>query len=539
MKWKAYQCIIWVTISVTVLAYAFDGFPVPRPPYLFASSGICLGILMAQLRGADRRPSPGESMLFMLAVIAVAFLLRWSMWVRIILTSGDALLDFGQRMAHIIENGHIIRSGMYSRNPVYHLVYAFGVRATGSEIFEARFIAVVVSSLFPLLMYPLGKTLGDRRTGLLASVVTVPFPLVLRTGSILESESIVLPLFILVLYLYLNPERTRAHQACLLVLLGALSLVHAMYPLIIIGIMLASHTSSELMAAVRSGREGNELIAAIIAGAMFSFYLVISAELGRLRLIGFMTEGSSFELPSSPLFFIPTSGDVASSVTGGNSLLETALNYVPILLFLLLATIGGLYAVYQARTQDVYRQLIGFTAILGISTVVLTLVFRSSSSMRIGFRIYYFSGTVGIIYTTIAVTEFPRHLPSLNLPTRFDLQRMYTVGIMVILFTYFVLSPMSTIGNNADPAFGGRSERFTLTNEAQLQQIESILSGDEKPIYPPEKSTLYWLFKSQYLDDPYFAPTTDTPERYKLRHETDCHDSQIWDSGGFRLCYIH
>lgn len=523
-RWMGYQVTIWLIFAIVVLLFIFENYPYPRPYYTFAGIGLCFTLMTLQIYQDDQLNKISVSFL-LFSMIVVSFFLRWSMWVRVVAASGDHISHFSFRAGHIITEGHIISKGMYARNPLTHILLSINGLILNLWIFDVRFISVIVSSLLPLLAILSFKEILGLRNSLFVGILFGVFPLALRSGSMFETESLVLPFFLIELslltFIYYKRSKFRSKLLFTFVLI-ALVFVHSLYPLIIIGIFISLFFVMKFISSIpEMDLKNNYTLAQPSIGTIsiliLAFYRVFSSELGTIRIIRFLS-GPSTTIPSNPLFlFLPSSGAVGKSTQVGasSSLIDVILNYTPVLILALLTLVGGVYVLCNIRGNDRYTFLIGLSATTLLATLVGLILFRSAETMRVGFRLYYLLGVIGLAFAAITIKNVQ------------DTKLLLSIVILMILL-YSALAPMSTLGNNVDPQFGGLNKGLTIAESDQLNTINSYTKGDEM-LYPQQDGII--LVKNGP-----FVPRAHNKYSLRASSKRCLHKNRVWSSNSFSLC---
>jgi len=530
--WKRYQTLIWSLIALLAILYSLDGFPYPRPSYLFIIVGIIYILLFVQIFKSQQLSL--MSIVSTLASLTVtSFFLRWSMWTRLVVGSGDYVAHIWGRTGIIVRNGEIISTGMYNRNPLVHILWAENIIVTDIWIFDVRFVALLVSSMFPVFIIYLSKQFMSLRMSLIAGILAGAFPLTLRTGALFETEALVIPLFVLqfaLLISLLTGRRDIRYNILLVGLLLLLSFVQSLYPLIIVGVsfgvLLIENVRWRNILEFHNSRNVHAISLIGIGGPLLLIiYRIFSSDLGRARLARFIIGSSS--LPSNFFqIFIPQSGAIGRSVSSSGGASNTIIsppiiNWAPVVSLLLLGAVGGIYAVRRLRDRKGFQLLFVITIVTGVTTVFSLILFRSSTTMHIGYRNYYFIGIITLMFATLGTKVMS------NFESKVE---FLSAILLLVVFIYILIAPMSTIGNNQDPQFGGIQKGMTLSEKEQLNNIDRYLKGDN-PIDPQED--LHY----NYIRGP-FIPRGDSSMGIRLHSRSfDClSNHRTWSSNRYTVC---
>lgn len=512
--------------------------------------GATTTILFLHVRGQGDKLSAVETALICLGLYATAFFLRWSMWARTVTAGSDMVAHFSRRAGHIVRTGYVATDlGMYTHAPLVHIWIAMNQAVTGLPLFDVRFANVILSSGIPLLVGLVGYAISDRTTGLYAAILTVPFPLVMRIGAMFDSESLALPWFALLLFVLFRSISTRQLEYRLLAVALAVlaTYLHFLYPFIMIGTALGALVFGELVKRTKSRRvlSSTELYLptlGLFAGAIFIFYRMLLTEKGQVMFFSFVIQSSGFDLPDSLVgFFLPTGGAVsrATSTGGGSSglpeIINTSLNYFPLIIFLILGTIGGMYTIYrvvQRNRRERYSILLLTSVVVSVVTLVALVAFSSRQTFRLAFRFYYFIGIVGLIHCAVAL----RHVVSFHAVKHIVNSEWAGVTVetvlAIIILGFAVTGPMSTLGNTVDPQFGGQGLAFTETNRYEFQQMDRYTNGSDR----------VELVGAEEIEMPNdggpFVPNANQTDReiYISPLSQSCDGDKIWAGYEYALC---
>lgn len=535
---KTFHFIVWLLIAMAAILFVLEGFPHPRPEHLFLLIGLVYTAIFVQLVTTER-VSRGQAYGVAASLFVITWFLRWSMWVRVVVGTGDYVAHFWQRAGFIVREGEVISTGMYGRNPVVHLLWAMNGIVTDLWIFDVRFIAILVSSLFPLLVIFLAKQVLDLRQSLIAGTIAGAYPLVMRTGAMFESEAVVNPLFVVALGLFLylmSGGRDERWKYLFVFLFVPLAFTHSLYPVVLFGIFIGAYLLNAVdrravLMLLDNRRAAAITLFGLAAAFFFVFYRVVTTAQGQSRVARFL-RGASTDLPSNILFiFVPSRGAIGASIaTRGESTSSVAssfvpnyvMNWSPIVILLFFATLGGLHVLSLIR--DNRKQRILFYVILTIFVVTVSSVFlfRSRTTFRIGYRMYYLTGVILLVLSALGTMR----LMDVKGPGR----RFLRLAVVVLILAFSTLAPMSTFANNVDPRFGGIQKGLTVSENEQLENIDRNLQGDQR-IYP--QRDLYY----QYIRGP-FVPRGN-PKSDLTLHSSGIActtENRIWSSDDFAVC---
>jgi len=488
MDWRIPQSASWLLLAVTAAQFGIDGTPYPRPIYVFLGVGGVIAVQVATVHQLDGEISPEQVVLIAIPGLAAGLFLRYSMWSSVVASGSDMITHIATRAGHIVKTGNVIENaGMYTHTPLLHILMAIQAIVTDLWVFDIRFASVVLSALTPILVGLFAREVSDTQTGLYGLLLAIPFPLMLRTGAMFDTESLALPWFMLLLYLLFRAVRTqsRLFTTLFLFVTGFSTYIHFLYPMIIVAIFLFTVVIAELLGrlGLRPFSIANRsfIVLGSFATALFVFSRMFWTDKGATMLLAFGVRSSSFKPPTGILsFLLPTSGAVGRSTatTSGPPWLMI-LNYAPVFLLLAVGTIGSLYVLHQFLTERRFGLLLVTTTGVCLITILALAGFSSSSTMRLAFRLYYFAGLTGIVFAAIALRWAD------NLRVGFDRSPVSPrTAVRVVSITFIlcfaVLSPMSSLGNTVDPVLGGQAVAMTETDTQQLATMDHYMGGSSR-----------------------------------------------------------
>ena len=538
LDWRAYQVISWTVLAVSVTVYALAGFPWPRPAIVFFGTGLSIGILYLQVRAwGDRMGAIGYGFVYFTGLMN-AFFLRYTEWVRVVAAGSDMISHYVIRAGYIVSHGHVNSElGMYSQAPLIHVFITINKLVSGLWILDVRFAAVVLSTTVPLLIATFAKRVDGHKTAGYALLLSVPFPLFLRTGAMFDSESLAIPWFVLLLYFLYRSIFAQDQRYRLLVVFLALGAawIHFLYPVVIVGTIFGTVVLAEIMAGERIpkvslGQFLSAPVLGLLAGFSFIFFRLLWTDDGARMFVGLGITGSTFELASLGGSLFPQSGAVGDATTAATGL-QKLMNLTPVVIFVVLGATGGGYMLYKRSPR--YLVLAVVSGIITFGTMLAIVGYTSSSSFRLGYRLYYYISLVGLVPAAIGLH---RICEPLIVQLR-AWQSGLSLGVGVLLFvavvSFGMLGPMSTYGNNVDPHFGGQSSAVTETEYNQLFELNNVMdrpiaeSKVEEYKPPDQPSSLF--------------PHRDTDSKTKfpyLTYEKDnCSQANSpWTTNEFRIC---
>lgn len=536
---------IILSLSAAVLAcvsvaHIVAGISADRPWFLFAGVGTSLTLLLivVYIPGSiNRRTLTGITTVGLLN----ALFLRLSGFY-IVAISG---IDHGRwvmRVQRQIQAGGIIGNDMYASAPFYLLELGISQLILGLDPFQTRFVTILIATLLPVAIGLFTYRITENCcVSLTAFLLAVPHMLFLRTSALLEAESMailwsVITLYVLVKYIQTDDRRFYGLFVAFAVLAVFL---HFLYATVIFGI--AVGTQVLLYVSRKTPGLGSPLerhhvrrlsVANLVAGVFIPLWILLSTYGGVARdtlRSGFdrsressgteptntkSTPSSEKPTPSSEttssssdsLFdlvdvFIPSSSTVGRSIGAGtwSTLFDLLGAFTPLLALLGLGGVGGVITLRRRRGFDIVLLSGGITiATAAIVGVTVRLKFD------LGFRLYYFLAVFLVMFAAIGIAQL----------MRFDgrAKRALRVSVVLLFVSYAVLGPMSPLGNNVDPRFGGTPWHITQTEQDQLQSFGVILNdgavvGSDVPQIPrhlrlqSNNDDLYLTRDPCHLDD--------------------------------------
>lgn len=550
----------------------------PRPVYVFAGVAVALTLLLVVSEGFQQLDRVEIGLAVGLALLASA-ILRVSTYASVAVSG----FDHGHwlsRVQGILAAGGIVKSDMYADAPFYLLELAIGQLVLGVDPFGTKFVTIAIGTMFPVVLAVFTREILGRQAALVAFLVAAPQMLFLRTSALLEAESLALPWAILCLYLLTRYLKTGDKRllALLLVLVPLSVLLHFLYSAVIFGVAAGTIV---LLYALRKvpgipspldRRQLKPLLGILVFGGLFIPAWILTSQyaavaMDTLRSIfdssstssqtttsqsqsqtttsqsqtttsqsqtttsqsqsqtttqsagsqpagesGGAESGSELIQTLLELFgsVIPEGDVVARSigVGGSESAFSLLLAFSPLLIFLALSGIGGLLLLKRRKEFDVL--LLSAIATIGGASVLAVFV---GLRFNLGYRLYYFLAALLVPAAALAL----RNLTA---------QQRNTVlrGAVIACFLVFAfVGPMSPLGNNVDPHFGGNSWRLSETEYNQLQTLNDQLDTGEViehrvPQIPPNLR-LRSINEHLYLTD------------------RSCNsDSKVADTGVFEVC---
>jgi len=544
MDWRIYQVTVMGAVSLCSITYLADGAPFPRPLYVFVGAGVALATLFLSVQDVNNGPGALEEGMVYLSATVVALFLRLTQWVRTIVAGSDMIAHYGSRTGYIVDTGHVDPTlGMYSHAPFLHILVAINKLVTALQIYDVRLVAVAFSAVIPVIVAVVGRRVGGRRTGIYTLLLAVSFPLFFRVGATFDSESIAIPLFATMLFLLYCDKfsRSRRFTALLLGLMIVSAWVHFLYPIVIVGTVLGGMWVAEVIARLPDSRSTlNDwprtpvFAAAVIFG--FILFRILMSDIGAQMFVGLGVTGAEVGSSSSLLdiSIIPSGGSVGETIGGGGGSGNRLLNIVlPLGAFGTLAAIGGLRALYDRTDRNVV--ILSVTAILGIGVLVGLAAYASRSSFRLGYRLYYFAGIVGLIFAALALVWLREFVvPALD-TVHPAVGRGMLVVLVAVVFTFGTLAPASSLGNAVDPQFGGSSLAVTDMEYEQLSSLSEKLNEKLHRLRAPGLEFPAGADDRTGLPAHEYDPKQETPVITTADDSCLEHDS-VWVTDRYRLC---
>ena len=543
IDWRFIQTVAFLLTSLASVVYLLAGTPIQRPFTLFVLTGLTLTAPAVQhIIRQGHASTPEVATTLASTMLAGAFLFL-SLWNHVIAAGSDMTQHIAIRAGYIMRTGYINPNlGMYTHSPLVHIEYSVIARVTNLWIFEVRFPFLAISILTPFLLFVACRHFESASTGLLGTSFGVAFPLLYRTGASFDSETLVLPFFILVIYLTLKWIRWPDRRLSLLIiglLIGG-GYIHFLYPVLISGFLFGGAVvTNATRSAVNNpdSRQRNTIPTfALFIGAFFIVWRVFWTEKGQSMFLSLVVKGSDKSIPANPLrLFLPSSGAVGrstSSTAAGSdqtlSIISTLINFAPMLLFIFFGAIGGLIVLTHARNDDQAATITSIAVVTSLLTIVALVALTSASSFRLGFRFYYFVGIVGLVYCAIGAARLLR--PPDSIPDSFQTVMML---ITIVLIAAFVITgPLSSLGNPVDSRFGGKPLYTDEEDVRHLSALDAHTPAGSQPV-PIELNRIELPDLANPISPSYqeSGPRTVTSEDACQAHTSP------WSSGRFRYCF--
>lgn len=547
VSWKIWHAIAWLILSIVTSIYTVSGLPTPRPLYLFVGIGVTLLIFSLPLWKNKSQYSHQEIASFLTGILMCNWVLKYTLRARVPLVGSDQYAHYVGRTAPIVENGFVsTQLGMYSDTPLLHVWLAINAIISNLWVYDLRFVALLSSSLLPLLFLILGKEVNGLETGLFSALVTVSFPIFMRTGALFDSESIVIPWYIILLFFTLRAdyESQAFYQISIVVLIIGSAFIHFLYSLVVASIITGTVLIAFFVGLIGYSPSQNvrRIVAPIMGttiAALFVGYRIISLSSGASKFLGLGVEGSSFSMPNNPITLLfPSSGRVGQmATTGSGGEIDILLNNTPLIVYVLFAAIGGVYTIAHSRNKSKLFLLLIATLVSTAITIVGLVGYSSGEAWQLGFRFYYFSGAIGIIHVGIGLHWLSK-VSKFSLSKRLSIWGFIKVATIILLVLYLTIAPMTTYGNNVDSPFSNLSTAIDKTERAQFHSLDRFLGDGEADID----------FRVQDLNNPsedtlqIFGPDIENSRQdslYITSTRVGCRgSSQIWDSNQYSLCEI-
>jgi hypothetical protein len=548
MDWRFYQIIAWGTVSISSISFLLHGVPFPRPWYVFIGAGIALVALLYHVYDRNERMNKSEIYLTYTSAIFVGLYLRLSQWIRATVAGSDMIAHYMGRAGYIIETGHVNSElGMYSHTPLIHIFVAINKLSLGIPIYDIRLVAVALSASVPLIVAIVGRCVGGESTGLYSIILATTFPLFFRVGAMFDAESLAIPFFVTMIFLLyrINYSQSQRFTILLVTLMLISSFIHFLYPIIIVGTVVSGIWIINILSATSLERFslGKDRRMPILATGIifaFLFYRILYTDVGARMFIGLGITGADVGSSLlSDISIIPSGGAVGRTIqggggSGGNRLLNIVL---PLGIFITLGVVGGIRAIYERSNRKLI--LLSIASVLGFGVLIGLGAYTSRSSFRLGYRLYYFAGIIGLIFAGVGLAWLSESL----LPTLQSVQPFLAKAVLVLIvaavLSFGVLAPMSSIGNSTDPYFGGQSIAITDIEYQQLSSLSDKLNRPVSEIQVPglafpggdsdDRSDRAILPRRATDSGEYFLVLTTTNDRCIT-------SNSVWVTNRYRLC---
>ncbi|KPN32324.1 hypothetical protein SY89_03092 [Halolamina pelagica] len=359
------------------------------------------------------------------------------------------------------------------------IVVPFGVR-----LYDAGGITIAVAAFTPVLIYGVGsRNLFSKDAALVAAILSVPFPLFLRSSTITQSEHLAVPLFLVVLIVLLAAigGADRRYNILAVGLLLSVVWVHFFYATVIIsistGILLGCYFLRWLGMASDAGHQ-NRWIAIIVAPVLLLLIHILWSA-WRSPAIGVLMSVFTFQFPANPLeLILPSSGQASQSV-GRNvesgvtlSAPLRAIKYYPLLYTCGLGVGGGIVYLWARLVRQ--RDIIKTPFIVAMLSAGLLTVgaLIASINFKLHYRMFYFIGPLLILGGSVFFIYVRDTLPTGAL-------KRATVAILLITAGgYAAASPISPLGNDIDNPLIDMNRVYTNAEWDQYMAIERFNPND-------------------------------------------------------------
>jgi len=520
----------YIFLALSTYIFIFTNFPSPRPLLLFALLAVSAIIYLYYLiEKCILESSPIEAFSAIIYPLLFSYFLRVSGYIRVVYSGGDHYLLF-QQVKEIISSGtHSSLTGLYSAAGFYlYELVAIGL-ATNFSVSDGRFVTILVSSLFTLVIAAIVAQLTRSSFAMLVSMITASlYPLALRTSALIEAESIVICTFAAIILIYIQKNGFRKYFL-LTVFPFLLIFVHFFYGLAIIAILIGGF-------ALRSARlQFNKNLPGSTRSSYVSITLAIALGIWVFTYVSWSGYSQiSLGLISSVIHFesipfdildslTPSEGTAAAStgdISNESSFWNQALRLSPVLILAIFAAVGVFCSILKKKNS----KLLELFVILLIAISVVALGF-SDDKATYQFRLYYFAGSFLVLFSSLAIYWY---ICSRYAQNSSKYKKMVAISVLIFLFFgYSVSSPISPISNNVDPQFDGES--FSTT-EGELERYYSVTELIAEPSSLSVSSAAYEevrIFRS-------IESGSENGIRIQVK---PCMSSQIWETGEMHLCY--
>ncbi|WP_154020026.1 hypothetical protein [Halococcus sediminicola] len=449
---------------------ALAGLALVLHPDLYPRSWLMFGVvalpgIVTVIAALSEQLSPRKTMQYAISGLYTALLVRIGPFL-VIPYSGIDQVSLYEIVRKTLASGkYAAPGGLYQSATQYPIGSTVIAAVSGLHPPSLRFASLIVAATFPWLLAALVYKAGEGgRSAIFAGVLGSYFPLLVRTSALIEAEYMSLLYFLVVLYLLVLVLRapTRRNVFLLMFMLATSVLVHFFYSLAIVGII----TISFVVHTVLSGqkRVNLRIVGALLVGGTVILTRILWS--GYAETTVGMAVGSTVAAAKSSggllASFIPMSGTAASGAGtgGGQSLIMVVLKFVPLIVPLLLAAIGGLSMLRRKRSDPIVSVGIGVV----VATIGLAVASGPSGKQ---FRAYYFVGLLTIGFGGIGASVL------CNLGRWSAVRNIVAVGLIILFSVTAVIGPAAPMGNDVDPQFGGTS--FAIPQDpATINLIEEF-----------------------------------------------------------------
>jgi len=466
-SWKFYVSITSLLITGALITYGVSGSPIPRPWYIFVISGVCAGLLFVLGMQFDRRVGKRKKSALLICLFGFFWLLHWTPFARPLFTIGD-YQSFLLGVHSIRTTGHVTLDGVYKFTPYIVLYPAIGQILADIPLLKAKLLTIPLSFLLPLFMFLFVREAYSESAGWSAAILSSSFVLFLRTSVLVEPPVITLPLFVLSVYL-LEKTRSTGDRRFLFVLVAFLAVnswIHLYYALITALITLGLAVFVVFEGRLFRGQPSRPIHIALLG--VLILVVVRTQPVWIIMLSGAKTF-SPVQFFTNPIeYILPQSGAVnrTTSTTSNHSSIAGGpiLNYFQLLLLIPAAILGGIRALSQRA-----RLLLGFGFVCGATGFLV--IARNTPQAK--YRIYFLIGLVLVIFSSILASYVFRKLSPIQSRPKYVL----TGVLFLVVFTYGSLGPVSGLGNDVDPRFGGKSIVVLPSDYEQRVAVRESMVG--------------------------------------------------------------
>jgi len=518
---QLYHSAALLAIAVAAVGFAMARTQLPRPWILFAGLSIAIGILAYRVI-RYQVPSTGESLAILGETVLIGYFLRVSGYLHLAASGRDTQMWAGA-IGTIVETGYASGGGMYEASPIYLIEVAvlgiiYGSMPRSASVLGEHNVSVIVASFLPILVAAITIRFAERRAGLLAGLLTIVFPLYLRTATLYESEHLALLWFSLLILLFQvsASQRDQWVSTIFVLTLVASAWLHFFYATVFVVLFAGATAVRGVMESILflpERRPQIQILGIVTGGVFITLHILWSGWAG--HAVGVLSSVFTISVPTSisGLFF-PSSGAAGSSVgSGGGGLFVTILKHLPIGLLLLLAGIGGFYALVHPKQYGMEAIAI---AVVSVGGTVILLVAQLGYNLH--FRMFYFAGTLTLVFAGAALARGAEM--DLGYPNALS------ITLTFLILTVAITGPLSPMGNNVDPHF---DETDWVTRSATWDQKENLgaLTIGDQPLKERSRHFIVGPKPGRYASYP--SPV--------IVDDAECgFDSEVWDSGTVHGC---
>jgi hypothetical protein len=366
---------------------------------------------------------------------------------------------------------------MYFDSPTFLLELSYGrliggsLLETGLTVYSSSAISLLLSSILPIAAFYAGKEwFDDRRAALVLSLLCATYPLFLRSSTLVQSEHIVVPLFFIIIGVFIRVSKNDyRHHLLLSILTLSIVFVHYFYSTVVVISLIAASIGFS----IQSGRTDNQrskklLILSLLPAFIFLIYHILNSGGGGDRAVGVTLSLFDIgEIGSFYTLFVPSTGGAAESIggSGSSNILTKVVKFFPVIFVISFMIIPFIKQAFYKRGIDRVRTLTIFFTISTIAALVLQFNFQ------LQYRLYYFVSPMILFYSSKGIANV------------FKKNRVAKVVVVILILSFVVSSPVTPLGNNTDSPLGHPSLIITNSEYEQLMEINYERDNIEKSLH--------------------------------------------------------